>query len=1441
MQPPFSIFQTPGPGEAIIKFRGDVVAFELKMASFQEGSAWLRTNIGHAPLTRREIIAHIDSDETPLAQDWFDIPMIRADEKRFTLALPLHEAGHFQAKCLFLPHNTIDPVWPEGPNTTINVEPSDTCCANIIYNAFVRQFGPNKSGDYYKRLNPDYVHALDAEGCTVIPPSGTFRDLIQELDFIMGKLGCRIIQLLPIYPTPTTFARMGRYGSPYASLDFTGVDPALAQFDPRSTPLDQFIELVDAVHRRNGKIIVDIAVNHTGWGAEIHETHPEWLSRHEDGRIEVPGAWGVLWEDLTKLDYTHKDLWQYIAEVFLTWCRRGVDGFRCDAGYMIPIRTWEYIISLVRDQFQETIFLLEGLGGKISVMKDLLNRANFNWAYSELFQNYDRSQISAYLPEALDISEKEGMLIHFAETHDNLRLASKSSRYAMMRTALSALCSSRGGFGFANGVEWLATEKIVVHEANSLNWGAACNQVGHIRNLSRILRDHPAFQDRTKMTLIQIDGGNCIALLRRHRPTHKKLLILANLDDAQPVLCTWQPRPEFAGPILYDLISGAGITVENSDHRQSVLLEPAQVLCLTPDPEDVNAMHGPSEELFSVPEKMVRQRLRTKVLDAFASVYGIRDMGDFDVENAASRLAENPVSFCQSLNRFSEESLTTVWQWPRDLKREVMIPPGHFLLIRADLPFRAQLIKNSRVLEQEDSLIQKDGCFFALFKPQQRCSDFSCCQLNLSVYGPKGAVHEEAELLFLPAEAPFPAQNTFNRKEIRKTPMVFLATNGRGAMSRSLLSWGELRSRYDALLAANMNPQYPENRQVMFTRCRGWIVHQGYSYEISIECLEKFYFEQNTGHWQFYIPTGKGTHIQLTITVEMIANENSVRISFLRHPKADIADRLEDGTPVRLILRPDIEDRSFHDVTKAYAGPENHFRNSVAFQTNGFDFAPSPPRRLTLSVDDGRFVPEPEWHYMIFRPLEAERGLDPDSDLFSPGYFSSALTGGGQVVLSAAIAQKEFHGRPMKKENRPSAADFASEPAGPSPIDKVLERSMDHYLVKRMDLKSVIAGYPWFLDWGRDSLIFVRGLISAGRHEEAKAVLKQFGMFENRGMLPNMILGESAANQDTSDAPLWFCLACADLIDAEGNESFLEASYGTRKIRQVILSIANAYASQTPNGIRMDPESALIYSPAHFTWMDTNYPAGTPRQGYAVEIQALWFAALNLFHRIDLAQNAGRWQKLADEVQTSLLKYFYTEKQGYLSDCRHGLRHQRAKEAIQDDALRPNQLFAVTLGAVKDNAVCRQIVSACEELLVPGAIRSLADRPVNFPIKIVHQDRVINDPGKPYQGKYAGDEDSSRKPAYHNGTAWTWVFPSFCEAWVAAYGRQARATALALLNSSARLLNQGCVGQLPEILDGDFPHHQRGCDAQAWGVSEWLRVWKKLEGESSKLRDDNMD
>ena len=1429
------LIQDPAPGTRMVRFCGDTLNLSLRLPQSEAGTAWVRTNIGQAKIIREEIIREVEENETPLGRAWFDIPMQRIDDRSFKVTLPLCEVGHFEAKCFFLKKGEVQPIWPPGANTSVNVEPADVCCANIIYNAFVRQFGPNKAGT--QKLEPSdeqCIRKLDKNGYAVIPPSGKFRDLIAELDFIIGELGCRVLLLLPIHPTPTTYGRMGRFGSPYAALSFTAVEPSLAEFDPRATPLEQFIELVDAVHQRRAKILIDIAINHTGWAASLHETHPNWLVRSPEGRIEIPGAWGVTWEDLTKLDYSKTDLWQYMADVFIQWCRRGVDGFRCDAGYMIPVAAWKYIIAKVRQQFADVVFLLEGLGGKISVTRDLLNICNLNWCYSELFQNYDRSQIERYLPEAIDISTTDGLMVHFAETHDNPRLAQRSKTYARMRTALCALSSCNGAFGFANGVEWLATEKINVHDATALNWGAKSNQVREIRRLNHLLKVHPVFHPEAVLSMHQRNEGNFIVLLRHHPGFGKKLLIIVNLDAENRTTAAWDPASTgLNASRFYDLLTGAEFNISASGNRYTLVLEPGQVVCLSTDSEELQALQNFSGQPHSLPDRIEQQRLHAKALEAVCACRGTQDLGNLDIAETAHRLKENPLDFCRRLSPQDPQPRVIHWRWPQDLKREIMLPPGHFLLIRNDRGFSARILDGDRTVASEVSLPAADRTHFALFLPLTPPRCLKSFTLALSIYdtaAPGGCRHAEASLLVLPQPQNVRVKQLFKHFELLHKDFIFLETNSRGAMLHSPVAWGNLTSRYDALLAANMNPHYPEDRQVMFSRCRAWVVFQGYSQALNTDCLDMFCRQEGGGGlWQYLIPTGQGENVLISLRVEMIKGKNEVKLSFFRHPASDQAGRLADFKPVQIILRPDIENRGFHATTKAYQGPEHHFPRCVSAFSNGFDFAPDKGHHFRMEISDGSFIWEPEWHYMVYRPKDAERGQDPDSDLFSPGYLSVFIEGNQRVSLWARIGTENEISLPKSPAGDSMTADDSAENVPEKTITATLRSSLDDYVVARSDLKTVIAGYPWFLDWGRDALIFARGLVAAGKTADAREVLIQFGRFEKDGTLPNMIQGDNAANRDTSDAPLWFITACADLLRAEGKSTFLQSACGDRSVKEVILSIGRSLKAGTPNGVRMDPESGLIFSPTHFTWMDTNYPAGTPRQGYPVEIQALWYAALCFLSEIDSAEAGKQWAHLAQKVQDSIMAHFWQPDLAHLSDCLKAVPGQAAKDAVADDALRPNQLLTITLGAVHKSDVCRQILAACEELLVPGAIRSLADRPVKHEIRIVHQGKIINDPHHPYQGRYEGDEDTRRKPAYHNGTAWSWMFPTFCEAWAMTYGKDSHQTALAWLTSSSRLLEDGCLGHIPEILDGDYPHTQRGCDAQAWGVSELLRVWLKLQ------------
>jgi starch synthase (maltosyl-transferring) len=1447
MQTRISVSQSPVPGESKVMYCGDSVVFKLSLSKKVQGKAFVRTNLGSAKIARREIIKRVEKGEIKLDEDWYDIEMEPESKLVFKIVLPLHEAGFFKAKCFFIPRNHKTPVWPKGDNCILNVEPAGTICGNIIYNAFVRQFASLPSTEIQEDDLASIIKKLDTKGYTVIPGSGKFRDLKNQVEFIFSKLGCRILQLLPIHPTPTTYARMGRFGSPYAALNFTDVDPALAQFDPSATPMEQFMELVDMVHFYNGYLFMDIAINHTGWAASIHETNPEWLVRDDEGEIQAPGAWGVVWADLTRLDYSKSKLWEYMADVFLLWCHRGVDGFRCDAGYMIPVNAWEYIVAKVRVQYPETMFFLEGLGGLIKTTRDILGRANFNWAYSELFQHYSRDEISSYLPETFDISNSCGTTIHFAETHDNNRLASVSRLYAKMRTSLCALFSVSGGFGFVNGVEWFATRKIDVHESSCLNWGDKNNQVEHIFKLNLILKNHPCFLGTAKLELIQNNQCESLVLLRHNEKENKRVLILINLDCESRNIVSWKRESSDIGEtILYDLISENSIKIENNSDLSTLKLDPGEAMALTPDLNDIRLIQQKNVVEHTLPGRVYLQKLKAKVLLIHTIFKGYVNLENRDIEKEAISFAVDPIEFIRSFNKESREGNVIVFDAKKDIKRQVMVPPGFFLLVKSRAGFRAQIIDEKRYgkksLGYEEGLLTYDGKeYFALFSPFKTEKNHKEYSLNLRIFepgnkGPKGTRIEKASLLSLAPFKELYMNCSFTRKVIVKSPFLkLLAATNRGGMMRAAAFWGNLDSKYDAFLGANMDKSTPENRWMVFSRCRIWAVFQGYSRELVPDCLENFCFSyDHGGRWLFHVPTSEGKYYVIKLYLSLDQTNNHICLKIERgHACSDYETVLPDDRAVAIIMRPDIEDRSFHEIVKAFQGPEQQWPEAVNSVEKGFFFSLSNNRKLEVNISRGRFIHEPEWHYMVHHLLEEQRGLYSASDLFSPGYFTASLLGGEKIVLNAGVFETLDDRINFDEQNKfLNSQDFEKR----IPLFKAVEKSLNAFIVDRGSDKSVIAGYPWFLDWGRDSLIFCRSLIELGRLSEAKSILRLFGRFEKGGTLPNMICGKDAANIETSDAPLWFFACCKDLIKKEKTNEFLNEILDKRKVLDILLSIANHLIKGTKTGVKADPETMLLYSPSHFTWMDTNFPASSPRQGYPVEIQALWYNALSFLASIKMndkisndEQGKKDWYQKAEMVQKSIFELFYNEKSAFFVDCLHADANVAARDAVADDALRPNQLFLFTLDVIKNNIIAQKCVEKSLQLLVPGAIRSLADQKVEYPINIIYNGKKLKDPHYPYAGVYKGDEDTQRKPAYHNGTAWTWQFPLFCEAWAKAFGKKSYSTALAWLGSVLPLMRQGAAGYIPEIVDGDYPHTPRGCDAQAWGSSEFVRVMHKLK------------
>jgi starch synthase (maltosyl-transferring) len=1383
-----NVIYEPEIGRKQLLFAGDILTVKANVERDFEGQIFLRNNINQSEIRFIDIIEEVEQGKPNLDRGWYDTPLKRVSPTLFEVHIPLLMVGHFSYKPYIILEDSSQ-VWAYGDNNFINVEPSEYRSNNTVYCAFVRQFGATKNLAE-SALDDEHVLALDKKGYSIIPPSGKFRDLIGSLDHIINDLGCRILHLLPINPTPTTYGRMGRYGSPYAALDFTAVNPELAQFDLKATPLEQFIELVDETHKRQAKVFIDIAINHTGWAAKIHETNPEWLHRHDDGRIHQPGAWGTTWEDLTELDHTNRDLWQYLAEVFLIWCERGVDGFRCDAGYMIPAPAWTYITAKVRQKYPNAIFLLEGLGGPWAVTEDLLNTANLNWAYSELFQNYSQEQIHEYMKYSKYVSETQGLMIHYAETHDNSRLADKSITWAKMRTSLSALLSHNGAFGFTNGVEWFAKEKIFVHRSSGLNWGAEENQVDHISTMTQLLKNHPAFSDGSTFHFIQTSNDAVIAAIRFDKTKAHPLLVIINLEceKSSAVHITIKDLPESLHGQLKSFIHNQEIHIDHNAQTFEIELAPGQSTCLGKNYEEVNLSYNSDHTL------------KLQLMNLF----GLQGMEfiDLDFAQEIKLLKADPLLYFRI-----KEVLTTSWNFPEDTKRHVLFTSYSVLV--ACCPSRFSM----RILDQNiDSFIADDGKHYALFNTPADIESSSYESVSFIHYGDTISRFKSDILFLTDADKAFTGEIPDT-----ETPLTCLDTNGRGGMIHLPLSWPNFFSKYDCLLGANLSADFPENRHIMWRRLRLYSQHNSLTYELSDLTLESRDTRNGQAELIFRVPSGSGRFVRLKVLVGMIQNENATMVKIERL-NSDSLECLSDNDRIEIIMRPDIEDRNFHMETKAISGIEASWKESITTNKHGFSFAPDHNRKLVIT-SQANFTLDAEWSYNHFQKIEAERGLESNTDIYSPGFLKISLKGGDTVdVLGQVITENDnelaLYSTELKTQEKNT--DLSS----------ILIDAMKHYIVKRGELKTVIAGYPWFLDWGRDTLICVRGIIAAGMTSDVRKILLQFGNFEEDGTLPNMIHGGDATNRDTSDAPLWYFVACEDLMKAEGNNSFLDESTGTRTIKDILVSLAENIIKGTPNGIKMDDETGLVYSPSHFTWMDTNYPAGTPRQGYPVEIQSLWFKALTLLSQ---STEYKVWTDLAAKVKENFVKYFWDDQRSFLSDCLHSTG-EAAKDSPADDALRSNQLFAVTLGIV-DGEIAKQVIQACEQLLIPGAIRSLAEREVEFPLPVKSDGQVLNDPHNPYWGQYEGDEDTRRKPAYHNGTAWTWPFPSYSEALYLTYGNQAKKHAKAILNSCRVLLSSGCLEQIPEVIDGDAPHRQRGCDAQAWGVTEAYRVWKILNDE----------
>ncbi|MCQ2379531.1 MAG: glycogen debranching enzyme N-terminal domain-containing protein [Victivallaceae bacterium] len=1384
--------QSISPWRSIF-FAGDSITIRMDgIPRNWRGRAVLRTTLGGSMWHALDVS---DFEMTRPGAIWHDIDMKRHDGYAdLTLGLP--HIGVFEAKCCFVPDDGSSIAWADGDNFLVKVESPASVCCNSIYAAFVRQFGEFMHSSRARRPLPEEKKLSDL-GYTVIPPSGTFRNVIAQLDHIFSDMRCRILQLLPIHPLPTQYGRMGRYGSPFAAIDYFNVDPALADFDEKASPMEQLEELIDAVHGYGGRIFLDIPVNHTGWASKLQNEHPSYFVRKPDGTYESPGAWGVVWADLIRLDYDDPAVISFMAKVFLFWCRKGIDGFRCDAGYMVPEKAWDYIVSRVRSEYTDTVFLLEGLGGDPRIQERLLRSSGLDWGYSELFQNYSRDQISSYFPYMMHVNEHCGGLVNFAETHDNNRLATGGPTYARLRFLVNGLLAVNGSFGFANGAEFFATEKIDVHGCGGLNFGAEPNLVSLVSKLNRLYADVPAFWQGASVELVQTGPGNVIAALRTSEDGKNKVMVLLNLD------CDRDQDVHFFGKGLpdhgFDLISESKVDFKSRGDCYVCSLKPGCGMCVA-----FGKLSIPEEDICGEPAIVVRQRAFAMAQRVAAGMSGFESAASADPE----LMVGNPTAFVADVSGTYPPPITFWNLSVNDQNRRVMVPSGDALAIVSPRRFRAKIRDGKLTLATLDSVPMKSGEWLAMeVLPPCSESKFLVVEINtVSESGQRSRVN--GRIVQLPVKGGTSIRMSFDGDNL--VDKKFFAANDLGGYILVPADLSSPKSKYEALLAVNDNNEYPVDRKVLFSSFRAWLVIDDMSHEISPEKLVRMTSGVgNSAEWIYSIATGPGRSVELKLRIDFSRRDQAVRLTFSMVPARESRDLPPECVSMRLIVRPNLENRVNHHLTKAYTGPERDFPRAYAARgDSGFVFY-----GLTFEVAGASYFDRPEWHYMNQLPFEENYGQDHATDCYSPGYCSGEIDGKSQIVITVK------YGMPAHKA--PRFEDVGELPETVS-CDDLEHEALAKYVVRRNELSTVIAGYPWFLDWGRDTLIALRGLVRCGFVEESRQIILAFARFERNGTIPNMIRGDDDANRDTSDAPLYLIVAVRDYMEASGDRKFMDTDCGGRTVSDVLHSILRHYISGTPNGIRMDAESGLVFSPVHFTWMDTNYPAGTPREGYPIEIQCLWYAALMFLGE----------KKLAAKVSSSIEKYFFSENRHFASDCLHAYAGCPARMAVPDDHLRSNSLLGITLGAVRNDKLRHLILMSSAELLVAGGIRTLADRPVEYGLPIDLNGTRLNDPYRPFWGEYRGPEDSRRKPAYHNGTVWCWPFPAYCEALYMIGGESVRQRALELLLSARGYFESGVIGHLPEVADGNRPHKWGGCPAQAWSMSEFFRVYELLKHEN---------
>ena len=632
----------------------------------------------------------------------------------------------------------------------------------------------------------------------------------------------------------------------------------------------------------------------------------------------------------------------------------------------------------------------------------------------------------------------------------------------------------------------------------------------------------------------------------------------------------------------------------------------------------------------------------------------------------------------------------------------------------------------------------------------------------------------------------------------------WLETNGLGGFASSTIVGLNTR-RYHGLLVAATKP--PVGRLVLLSKLEETLFLDGQAFDLSANRYpgvvhpQGFRFLRQFRLDPFPVFTYQVEGIEFEKRVFMIHGENSTVVQYkMREGKSAI--RMKE---CRLEIRPLIAFRDYHSTTHENGDihPEVEQYSGLA-RVTPYTGLPS----LYIAHNASEVNVAGDWYRHFEYEVERERGLDFIEDLFHPFSLKFDLK---QTPRCSVIASTERHDIADVDAWQESEILRRREVVKSAPLEdefaKSLATAADQFIVARGQEKTVIAGYHWFSDWGRDTMISLPGLtLLTGRGEIARSILRSFAQNVDQGMLPNRFPDQGETPEyNTVDATLWFFEAVRQYLNYTGDVEFLRA-----EVYAVLVEIISWHVRGTRYGIKVD-DDGLITSGAQgvqLTWMDAKVGdwVVTPRRGKPVEIQALWYNALGIMEdlavRFSSEAEAATYGKMAAVARSSFNRLFWNEQSGCLYDVIEGEN--------QDSSIRPNQIFAVSLEhTMLSEKHARAVVEKVRDLLLtPYGLRTLAQTDPN------------------YRGRYGGNQ-FERDGAYHQGTVWPWLMGPFITAYVKVNANSvaAREQAGDWLASLKGHFLDGAVGQISEVFGGDPPYRPGGCVAQAWSVAELLRSY----------------